>query len=70
MTAFCATWKRLGMKEKEEILPKRNILFFLKVKEATLIIVSAKNVNSVLGINEHISSSPATTFSKLQKCWC
>lgn len=70
MTAFCATWKRLGMKEKEETLPKRNILFFLKVKEATLIIVSAKNANSVLGINEHISSSPVTIFSKLQKRWC
>lgn len=56
MTALCASWKRLGMKEEEEILPKRNTLFFLKVKEATLIIVSTKKVNSVLGINEHISS--------------
>lgn len=70
MAAFCATWKRLGMKEKEETLPKRNIFVFLKVKEATLIVVSAKKVNSVLGINEHICSSPETIFSKLQKCWC
>lgn len=70
MTALCASWKRLGMKEEEEILPKRNTLFFLKVKEATLIIVSTKKVNSVLGINEHISSSPASIFSNLQKRWC
>lgn len=68
MAAFCATWKRLGMKEKEEILPKRNTLFFLKVKEATLVIVSAKKANSVLGINTSIS--PVSVFSNLQKCWC
>lgn len=58
------------MKEKEEILPKRNTLFFLKVKEATLVIVSPKKENSVLGISERISRSPVSIFSKLQKCWC
>lgn len=45
------------MKEKEEIVPKRNILFFLNVKEASLITASGKKVNSFLAINGHICNS-------------